>query len=277
MANRKITYIIILAFLILAVIFAGIIYYCENDKSLKVVFLDVGQGDAILVIQGQNQMLVDGGRDGKLILEKLGKYIPFWDRNIEVVVATHPDQDHIGGLVSVLKAYNVKSVIETETRSKSQTYEVWEKKIGEEKSNEILAEKGVNVKFSQSLNAEIIYPFSDSSDGEPENSNEDSVVIKIIANGTSFLLTGELPSGKEMEIVQNGENIDVDILKVAHHGSKYSTSKEFLEKTTPKEAVISVGKNNSYGHPNQEVLERLNSFGVKIIRTDETGDIVYNF
>lgn len=277
MANRKITYIVILAFLILAVIFAGIIYYCENNKSLKVVFLDVSQGDAILVIQGQNQMLVDGGRDGKLILEKLGKYIPFWDRNIEVVVATHPDQDHIGGLVSVLKAYNVKSVIETETRSKSQTYEAWEKKISEEKSNEILAEKGVNVKFSQNLNAEIIYPFSDSSDDDPKDSNEDSVVIKLKAKGASFLLTGDLPSEKEEEIIKAGENVDADILKVAHHGSKYSTSKEFLEKVTPKEAVISVGKNNRYGHPNQEVLERLNSFGVKIIRTDETGDIVYNF
>jgi competence protein ComEC len=266
-------------------VLAYIVYLSQNNQELRVVFLDVGQGDAILVSKGNYQMLIDGGRDGKLLLEKLGKYIPFWDRNIEVVLATHPDQDHIAGLIDVLEKYNVKSIIKTEDKSESQTYKKFEEEINNEKSDNINAKKGVSIKISDDAIVEIIYPLFETGDMSDNKSNDGSVAMKINYGENSFLLTGDLPKTKEMEIISAtggpayGWNSDFDIsskfLKVAHHGSKYSTGSEFLEKVNPKYSVISVGKNNSYGHPNEEIINLLEEKNVNILRTDEMGDIVY--
>ena len=269
MVNKFVYYIIAFSF-VLAIILGGIIFYYKNNNELKVMFLDVGQGDAILVSQGANQILIDGGRSGKLILEKLGKYIPFWDRQIEIMVATHPDQDHIGGLPDVLKSYKVDNVIRTDAKSESQTFKAFEELIEKENMDKIEAEKGVKIKFPDGEEGEIIYPFS-SEDAALGESNAGSVTLKLTFGENIFLFTGDLPAEKE-NLLEAG---DIDILKVAHHGSKYSTSEEFLENVKPEEAVISVGKNNQYGHPAPEVIERIMKRGTKIFRTDEMGDIIY--
>lgn len=275
MFRRKLKYGVILSLLVLSIAIASIILYSQKNNGLKVIFLDVGQGDAILVSEGNYQMLVDGGRDGKLLLGKLGKYIPFWDRNIEIMMATHPDQDHIAGLISVLKSYNVKTVIKNSDKNDTQTYERFQNDIDNEKSENVEAKRGVKIKFPSGTKAEVIYPPSETGDLPDNQSNSGSVVVKITYGNNSFLLTGDLPKNKEKEIINSGLDIGSRVFKVAHHGSKYSTSTEFLDKVNPDDAIISVGKNNSFGHPNQEVLDLLENKGIDILRTDEKGDIVF--
>ena len=260
--------------LVLSLVLGAIIFYSQNSQEFKVAFLDVGQGDAILVSQGNYQMLIDGGRDGKLLLNKLGKYVPFWDRNIEVMLATHPDQDHIAGLINVLNSYNVKTVIKTGDQSNTQTYKRFQDDIVGEKAENIEAKKGTIIKFPSGAEAKIIYPFSEIGDIQDSQSNSGSIVVKINYGENSFLLTGDFPKDKESEILDS--DISSKVLKVAHHGSKYSTSSEFLKKVNPTDAVISVGKDNSYGHPNEEVLILLKEKNINVLRTDERGDIVYN-
>lgn len=275
MFYRKSIYGILLSLLALAIVLGIIISYSLHSRDLKVIFLDVGQGDAILISQGGNQILIDGGKSGKTALEKLGKYIPFWDRTIEVLVATHPDQDHIGGLIDVAKTYNIETVLETGAKSDSQTFKAWEEEINKKPARKVEAMKGAVVKFPGGSEAKILYPFSPVNPEDKSNSNQYSVVIKLTMGENSFLFTGDLPAGQELPLMDSQVDIKSDILKVAHHGSKYSTSDEFLGAVRPAEAVISAGKNNTYGHPAEEVLERLRKRGIKIWRTDESGDIEY--
>ncbi|MFA5777315.1 MAG: ComEC/Rec2 family competence protein [Parcubacteria group bacterium] len=276
MFNRKLKYGLMLSLLALGVVLASVINSSQKSDELKVIFFDVGQGDAILVSQGSYQMLIDGGRDGKLLLNKLGKYIPFWDRNIEVMLATHPDQDHIAGLINVLNFYNVKTIVKTGDQSETQTFKRFQDDIANERAENIEAKRGLAVKFPSGALAEIIYPFSGIGNIQDNQSNSGSVAVKINYGENSFLLTGDLPKEQEKEIINFGEDIASQVLKVAHHGSKYSTSAEFLEKINPKDAIISVGKDNSYGHPNEETTNLLKEKGINIFRTDEMGDIVYS-
>lgn len=274
MQNRKIIFSVLAMLLALGVILFLIIQFSLQNQSLKVIFFDVGQGDAVLISQGQNQVIIDGGKDGKIILEKLGKYIPFWDRTIEAVIATHPDQDHIGGFVSVAKNYKIETVLETDVRSDSQTYSAWEDLISNKNIQKIEALKNTNVKFPGEAQVEILYP-NLKANGDRTDSNDWSVVAKLIFGENKFLFTGDLPGAKEVDLIRNENDIDSDILKISHHGSKYATSTEFLGAVSPKEAVISVGKNNAYGHPAPEIVDRLLKAGIKILRTDELGDIKY--
>ncbi len=275
MFNRKIKYGIVGFLLALFLVLGNVIWHPQGNDNLEVIFIDVGQGDAILISQGSYQMLIDGGKDGKVLLNKLGKYIPFWDRDIEVMLATHPDQDHIAGLIDVLEAYNVKSVIETGDQSQSQTYKKLQEEISNEKSEKTEAKKGTEIKFPSEATAKIVYPFFETGDINDSNSNSGSVVVKIDYGENSFLLTGDLPKEQEEMIISSGQDINSKILKVAHHGSKYSTGAEFLDKVSPKQTVISVGKGNSYGHPNSEVIDLLKNKNIDILRTDERGDIIY--
>ena len=274
MRNRKFIYSSLFFILLLAIILAVIIFYSQKN-DLKVVFFDVGQGDAILISEGSNQVLIDGGKDGKLLLEKLGKYIPFWDRNIEMIVATHPDQDHIGGLINVLKSYRVDSILKTNAQSESETFKKFKEEITAENAQKIEAKKGLEIKLSDGAIIYVLFPIDSLPEAVDNASNDNSVVIKLTYGENTFLFTGDLPSTQESVLINSEQNITAQILKVAHHGSKYATSDAFLDAVKPQDAIISVGKNNSYGHPNQETLQRLLAHKTKIFRTDEIGDIIY--
>lgn len=274
MRNRKFIYSSILFILLLVIILAVIIFHSRKN-DLEVIFFDVGQGDAILISQGSNQMLIDGGKDGKLLLQKLGKYVPFWDRNIENVIVTHPDQDHIGGLPSVLGAYKINSVLETKMASDSEIYKRLEEDIAKNNIEKIEAKKNVTIKFPNGAIVEVLYPFDFIENASAKDTNASSVMVKLIIGENKFLFTGDLPTEQEQELIAKSVDVNAGILKIAHHGSKYSTSDAFLDAVKMSEAIISVGKNNSYGHPNQEVLQRLLAHKAKILRTDEAGDIIY--
>ena len=274
MPERKLAYGILGTLMALSLVMGLVIHYSSRSENLRVVFLDVGQGDAILISRGANQILIDGGKDGKAVLEKLGSHLPFWDRQIEVVVATHPDQDHIGGLVDVFRAYKVNALFKTAAGSDSQTFQAFREAYENEGARILEAERGWRVGFPSGESLEIIFPFGPLAEND-KGGNDSSVAAKLSAGGSRFLFTGDISQGVEEKITLAGAGVSADILKVAHHGSKYSTGENFLRAAGPKEAVISVGKKNSYGHPAPEVLERLLKHGIKIYRTDEKGDIVY--
>lgn len=256
-----------------SLILFGIILFSRN-QALKIVFFDVGQGDAIFISQGSNQVLIDGGPDLQTELEKLGKYIPFWDRTIEVVMATHPDQDHIDGITGVMKNYRIGEVIDSSAESSSQVYKNYLELIKEKKINRLKGIKGMNIKLAE-VNIEILYPDQGTTISS-KNTNAGSLLARLTYGQNSFLFTGDFPSDKDTEILTSGTNLSANVLKVAHHGSKYSTSVALLEKVNPRTAIISVGASNRYGHPSGEVIERLESRNISILRTDIGGDIVYD-
>ncbi|PJA87131.1 MAG: hypothetical protein CO141_01090 [Candidatus Moranbacteria bacterium CG_4_9_14_3_um_filter_42_9] len=272
--NRKIVYLTLSGLLALSLILAGIIFY-STRQDLKVIYLDVGQGDAIFISRGQNQILIDGGPSGQRLLEKLGKHVPFWDRKIEVVIATHPDADHIGGLIDLMRVYQIGEIIDTQTQSESQVYKKYRELINSEKINELEGVAGVNIKMGDGLEMKIVSP-SENYNSEEKDTNLNSIVTRLTFGENSFIFTGDLPSDGEQALTKSGENIKSQVLKVGHHGSKYSSGEEFLKAVSPRDAVISVGTNNKYGHPAPEILEKLKNMGVNIIRTDERGDVVYD-
>lgn len=275
MQYRKSVYILISGLLIFSLILTGVIFYARNRK-LQVVFFDVGQGDAILISYGSNQILIDGGPSGQKLMEKLGEYIPFWDREIEVIISTHPDADHISGLVDALKNYTVDQSIESGAKSQSQVFEAYKKIIKEKKIENQIAARGMKIKISDDAELEIFYPESSMENIPSKDTNSASVGAKLVFGENSFLFAGDLPDKIEKKIIEGGVDVSARILKVAHHGSKYATADDFLEKINPNDAIISVGKENRFGHPATETLERLKKRNIKILRTDESGDVVYD-
>ncbi|MDP1884326.1 MAG: ComEC/Rec2 family competence protein [Candidatus Moranbacteria bacterium] len=273
MRHRKIVYISIFALATISLILAGIIWYGKNQE-LKVIFLDVGQGDAILISQGSNQILIDGGPDGQVLLEKLGRYVPFWDREIEMAIATHPDQDHIEGLLEVMKNYKIDALVEGAEQSESQLYKNYENLIAQKQIQKIEAEAGVKIKLN-GAEMEILSPRAPVPTGAVKDTNAYSVVARLAFGQNSFLFTGDLPDTEEKKLAQSSVDLSAKVLKVAHHGSKYATTGEFLDAVHPSDAIISVGRNNRFGHPADEALARLKERKINIFRTDEKGDVIY--
>lgn len=271
--KRKLYYFILSALLALALIVAFQIYHSQS-RVLRVIFLDIGQGDAILIMRGSNQVLIDGGPSGSKIMEKLGTHIPFWDRKIELLIATHPDQDHISGLVEVMKNYQIGAVMENGQDNDTQVYKRLEEVIEENKVNKIIGKAGMTIKAGDDVQMNILNPNKESLESG-KDTNDNSIVAKLTFGKNSFLFMGDLPTKEEEKLIQQNVNLASVVLKVGHHGSKYSTGDNFLDKVSPQEAVISSGKNNSYGHPHPEVLDRLEKRRIKIWRTDEMGDVEY--
>jgi competence protein ComEC len=276
MSNRKPIYFSLGILLTFGLIFFGVNSYAENQK-LQVAFLDVGQGDAILISQGEKQILIDGGPSGQKLMEKLGEYVPFWDRKIDVVIATHPDADHIAGLVDVLKNYTVDEVIESGAKSESQVFSALEKTIEEKKVEKQIARRGMKIKLSDDAELEVFSPTDSIIGGlKKDDTNSASIVAKLTYGENSFLFTGDFPLELEGQLIAANLPLKSDVLKVSHHGSKSATSELFLDYIEPKEAVIPVGKGNRYSHPTEEILNRLQKDRIKIYRTDVSGDVLYD-
>jgi competence protein ComEC len=269
--------------LLIAVFLFFLNFFCWKDvfvlssgNNLKVDFLNVGQGDsAFIQTPEDHQILIDGGPDSSA-LKKLPLLMPFWDKSIDLVILTHPESDHMQGLIDILQRYKADYILWTGVKKTAAEYDAWMKILAKQKkmgSKIIIAKSGQEIKAGNVL-IDTIFPLQSIEGKDMKNtSNDTCVVSKIIFGKNTFLFTGDISSVAEKEIVDSKENILSDVLKVAHHGSKYSTSNLFLENVKPKIAVISVGAKNTYGHPTPEVLQRLENFGIKILRTDTSGDI----
>ncbi len=244
----------------------------ERNGIMTVVFLDVGQGDAIFIdAPNGNQMLIDGGSN-RQVLSELSKVMPFYDRSIDVVVATHPDTDHIGGLPGILTRYEVGMVIEPGVKSEAAVYKEFERIIEEKNIKKVFAQRGMRLSLSDGVYLLILFPDRDVSNSD---SNDASVVAKLIYGDTSFLFTGDSPKKIEEYLAfVNSESLNVDVLKAGHHGSKTSSSELFIGYTSPEYAVISVGKDNRYGHPHKEVLDIFKNFKISVLRTDFLGSVI---
>lgn len=264
--------ILFLLFLINFFIWSGV-FAQERGGILKVIFLDVGQGDAIFIeTPSGNQILIDGGPDKK-VLRELSEVMPFFDRTIDIVIQTHPDQDHIGGLPAIFEGYEISKFIESGVVSDTDAYKFLKNLVGEEKSEQILARRGMILDLDNNIYLKILFPDRDVS---KIDTNDASVVAQLVYGDIEFLFTGDLPQKIENYVISlDGEKLQSDVLKVGHHGSKTSSSKSFVGFVSPEYAVVSVGADNKYGHPNKEVIDLLNEFGVNILKTSESGTIIF--
>jgi competence protein ComEC len=269
--HKSITAFVLAVFLLLLFELSKVDF--QDEKDLKVYFLDVGQGDAALVVAPNNfKILIDAGR-GEKVVSELEKIIPFWDKRIDLLVVSHGDLDHIGGFFDVVDRYEVGEIVrsnieidsdfEDELLSKVEGLQIPISKI--KKEDVLIVDQKEGVYF------ETYWP---SGETQTTNRNENSLVMELIHGDNEFLFTGDVGLQTEIELIKDFEKeIDTDVLKVGHHGSKNSTSQLFLDKTTPDISILSYGE-NSYGHPHQEVLDKLNNSGGEVYKTKERGTIV---
>ena len=255
-----------------------------GDKVLEVNFFDIGQGDAMLITTPKNQtMLIDGGPNNR-VLEKLGKNLSPFQKKINIVILTHPHADHVLGLIEVLRRYEVGLLVLNGAELKSDIYYEFLKVAKEKNVKIIIAKEGMAIHFSDNLEFDIISPSKDSGDlvfGKKSESfgvsgnevNDSSVVGKLVFKNFSIMVTGDATSKTEIRLLSDGYDLKSDILKIGHHGSKYSSSSKFLGAVSPKAAIIEVGAKNRYGHPSPAALSRLKMFDISVFRTDLNGDI----
>lgn len=264
-----ITFALVAAALVLS--FIALEAVAVEDSFLRIYFLDVGQGDAIFIqAPGGNQVLIDGGPDSRVVQE-LSKIMPFYDRSIDLVILTHPHADHVDGLIEVLKRYEVGQILENHYPFDSPDYREWDELKTEAQVAQAVA--GQVVDLGLGIKMFVIYP-DQTNVGRPKNNpNDASVVLKLVYGRNSLLLSGDIEAPLERKLVLTDADLDSDFLKVAHHGSKTSTTEEFLEAVTPEAAFIEVGTDNRYGHPHRIVLDRLEKLGIKYYRTDINGTI----
>lgn len=245
----------------------------EERNALTVAFMDIGQGDAIYIESPTHtQVILDGGPDGT-ILSRLGELMPFYDRSIDMLIVSNPDKDHFAGFIDVLKHYSVGEVLEPGTVSQTETYKIFERAVKEKHIPDTLARRGMDIDLGGGAHLNILFPDRDVSG---LSTNEGSIVAKLVYGDTSVLLTGDAPQNIEKYLVAlDGKDLDADILKVGHHGSRTSTSPELLAAVTPVYAVISAGENNKYGHPHKEVITLLDKLHVPTLITFKEGTIVF--
>lgn len=238
------------------------------DGDLNVYFIDVGQADSVLISNGDDNMLIDAGNneDGSLLVSYLKE---LGIEKLDYAVGTHPHEDHIGGMDDIINNFEIETYMMPDVLSTSKTFEDVLDALAGKNLQYTTPTVGSDYKLGDAT-FKIIYVGESSGD-----LNDSSIVIKLSYGDNTFLFTGDATSKVEDEILKSNVNIKSDVLKVAHHGSSYSTSDEFLNKVDPKYAVISVGKNNSYNHPSSSTLEKLNKRNIKTYRTDEDQTIIF--
>jgi competence protein ComEC len=265
---------------VLVVLFAStffiwvVVLRADRHGVLTVAFLDVGQGDAIYIeAPNGNQMLIDGGVSSGAILRPLGRVMPFYDRSLDLVLATHPDQDHVGGLPAVLERMRVNGVVTTENSAATGAYTAFEDVIRANNIPRILARAGRRIVLDEGVTLEILFPDRSTQGWE---TNTGSIVARLSYGDTSFLFTGDSPIAIEKYLTgKYGSTLKTDVVKLGHHGSRTSSSREFLSAAQPTYAVVSAGKGNRYGHPHEEVLDLTDEMRISILNTANYGSIVF--
>lgn len=267
--NKVYIYAVIIALLIFVInsILDSVDPLPSNHGNTLVHFIDVGQGDAIYIKTPSKNILIDAGGRGDTVVDYLAKLNV---NSLDLVIGTHPHEDHIGGLVNVFQNIEVKEVIDPGIIHTSKTFEDYLTLIDENDIKFTEGRAGMKRQFDDGAILEILSPSSP----ESNNLNEVSIVTKLTYGDMSFLFTGDANTNSEEEILSNGYNVKSTILKVGHHGSSASTSDDFLDAVSPVAAIIMCGTDNSYGHPHEETLEKLSDSDIAIYRTDINGNII---
>ena len=243
----------------------------QTSNVLKVYFLDVGQGDAIFIDSPRHgRILVDGGKNKK-ILDELGKILPFADTRIDVVIATHPDADHIGGLLEVISRYDVGLFLEPGVETDKYIESELKRRLEKKNVSIVIARRGQVINIGDGVKLVILFPNQDVSRWD---TNDASIVAKLIYGEESFLLTGDSTIRAENILLSlDADILKSTVLKAGHHGSRTSTSPSYAQAVSPAYAVISASENNSYGHPHKEVLDILEKVAAKVLSTVNFGTI----
>lgn len=256
-----------------ALLLWGAVIHESARETLTVAFLDVGQGDAALITTpGGRQVLIDGGRS-RSVLRALSKEMAWYDRTIDVVIATHPDTDHVGGLFPVLERYRVLHILRPGVGTEKEVTQSLLKEIANEDATETLARRAQRIDLGTDAYIDILFPDRDVSGIE---TNAGSIIARLVYGDTSFLFTGDAPQAIEEYLVSlDGSGLQSDVLKVGHHGSDTSSAPLFVGFVSPEHAVISRGCDNSYGHPHETVLATLNQFNIQTHDTCTDGTVTF--
>jgi competence protein ComEC len=266
-----------LAFILPAVIYISTL----PDERLHVYFLNVGQGDAVLIQQGRTQVLIDGGPSPEALMLELGRIMPFWDRYIEVVISTHPHEDHLSGLVEVIRRYGVGQILESPPgaadgeENNLALYAEWRRLIGKRALPVIQAQSYQQLRLEDTV-IDILNPSPIPLSSTGSDIDNNAVALRISRGVISFLMTADMSLEGEWELSMERRVSGTTVLKAGHHGSLSSSSADFLDVIKPGIVVISVGE-NSYGHPHPDVLTRLEEMvGTEnIYRTDRDGTLEF--
>ena len=265
----------VIAFLLPAAAIVSFSAATMPDNNVRISFLDVGQGDATLIQKGNQQILIDGGPSPQTISLEISRKMPFWDRTIDLIVLTHPDYDHLSGLVEVLRRYQVKHVLYPDLDIESPIFNEFLKLIEEKDIQLTTAQAGQQITLDDGLMLNVLNPRLPPRDGTKEDSDNHGIVLQLNTGNLSFLLTGDIRQEAEIRLIASGIDLSSTVLKIAHHGSDTSSTPEFLAAVNPQVAVISAGDDNKYGLPDDEVLDRLKKKPGpgNIYRTDRQGTI----
>lgn len=277
---------ILIGLLVVALIVWFLVLNQKPGRILETDFLDVGQGDAILIKTPKGQtVLIDGGPNNK-VLEKLGKYLPPLQKRIDIILLTHPHADHVSGLIEVLRRYDIGLVILSGAEIKTDVYAEFLKAAKTNNIQILIAEAGQAIHFGPSIDGlefDVLSPansdwkvFNKKSEGfggGGNDVNDTSIVGKLIYNNFSIMFMGDATAKIENQLLSYGDGLKSDVLKVGHHGSKYSSFTNFLKTVAPKAGIIEAGIKNFYGHPSPAALSRFKMFDINVFRTDQDGDI----
>ncbi|OGJ38402.1 MAG: hypothetical protein A2383_03025 [Candidatus Pacebacteria bacterium RIFOXYB1_FULL_39_46] len=243
------------------------------DKSMKVTFCDVGQGDSILIQQDFFQIMIDSGKDER-VLGCLGQILPVWDRTIEVIIITHGDEDHLGFFGEIMGIYDTNFIFFPDTTKDTAVIERVKEAIEHKQAlGALLKQPILGQSISFPSGGALTFLKLPDQKSEQVDENDQSIVFLLEYGETRWLFTGDLGANGELKLVKSGLLPRVNVLKVAHHGSDSSSNLDFLTTIQPDLSIISVGADNKYGHPTTTVLENLNKIGSVILRTDQLGDI----
>lgn len=247
----------------------------NSHRGFTFAMLDVGQGDGLFIESPSGTQIMFDAGPPRSVLGPLARVMSPFDKSIDAVIITNPDADHIGGLADILKNYKVGRVFESGTLTDSKIYQSLREEMKKQNIPDILVKRGMRLDMGGGVVIDILFPDRDVSAWA---TNDGSVVARLSYGQTSIMLTGDATAKTEKIILEENvsSNLASTILKVGHHGSRTSSSPSFVKAVMPSYALISDGKDNSYGHPHQETLDTLAQFGAKIFRTDLLGSIVMN-
>lgn len=249
----------------------------RSDGRLHLWVLDVGQGDAILLRTPTGRTaLIDGGPGATPLLNSVDERIPFWQRDLDLLVLTHPHADHLMGLIEVVQRRRVDQVVQTAFTATSATETEWQRQLKERAVPVYYAQRGDEIRFEgeEEVSLRVLNPVSADAAKEDEDVNDASLVLQLTYGRHSILLTGDVQAEAESEILRReGKELDADVLKVGHHGSGTSSTPQFLDAVSPRLAVISVGAGNRFGHPASQTLDALEEARAQVYRTDLDGTV----
>lgn len=253
----------------IVVIIVLLVQFQNSKVSFRMVFCDVGQGDGIYIRAFSQDIVIDGGPDAKIV-ECLGRFMPLFDHNIELIVVTHPDGDHYAGFLDVLDSYTVSNFATTYGESDVLGYQALLNKVKKSNIPIKYLEQGETIKINEDLRFDVLWPPKEFTDID-DDTNNSSLVMLLDFNEFEAVLTGDLDK-EYLNLLLNDLN-HIEIFKLAHHGSKTSTDDNTFETFKPELSIISAGRNNKFGHPHKEVIDTLNMFKLRYLSTQD-GDIV---